>query len=265
METSLIIYGVVFLVVVFLIFKLIKKIMFAIFAVIFICIAIIGGIGTMAYFDYQDIVEQNQYNLNLIYGSSENPEFGISILFEDGEPNENEISSVDISEISEEFLDEIEDDFYVFIDKDLFEKLLNDDTKYYLEGTQGLSVSGVDFYTALTKDEVLDLIDSSNAQDKYVDLLLEKNDLGVLGTLGGKGLVKEALNEALNGVDFRGAIVISVISNLDLEGNKALVVGFKEEKLEIYPERFSFKFVRWLPIDTLVNMLESEEELVEEE
>jgi len=259
MDASLLIYLVIFLVVVFLIFKLIKKIIVAIFAVVFIVVAIFGGIGAMLYFDYQDIVEKDNFSVNLVYGDIDNADFGVILPFEQQKVVEENIKSLDVSSLDEKKIDDVTDEFYVFIDEDLFGKVLTDDKNYTLKGTEGLEFAGVKINTDLTKEEILNLVNSKNAQDDYVDLILEKNDLSSLKALGAEDIASGTIEKELKGVDFRAVLVLSVLSDLDSDGMKALILGFKEEELNVYPEKFSFKFLRMLPLDFLVEKLSVEQ------
>ena len=79
MDTSFILLILGFLVVTYLIFKFIKKIFVAIFSFIFLIILIIGSVIGLAILDVNNLASQENFEVNVCYGNSQNPLFGLTL------------------------------------------------------------------------------------------------------------------------------------------------------------------------------------------
>lgn len=259
MDMSLILLILGFVVVTFLIFKFIKKVVVAIFSFVFLILIIVASVFGLVYLDYNYLASQNDFNVNVIYGSSQDANFGTIIPVENKTPDISKISSYDISNLQNLDLSSVEPDFYFFVDKDLFNSLLNNKSSYYLMGTENLSFSGVNIRTQLTKTQVLDVINSKNSLDDYVNILNNLNNAPEVLGVSMKPLIKKELKTKLDEVHLtlNEALFMSVLKDsISSSGSQInLIKGFKDEKLEVYPDRFSFKLIRMLPVDTLISYL----------
>ncbi len=263
MELSLIIYIIIILAVVVLIFKIIKKIMFAIFATIVFVILIFAGVGTLIYMDYKDLSTMNG-DINILYGNPDNVQFGLEIPLQNGSVAEENVSTIEVEDINEQYLKKVDDtdnSLYILVSPEVFKEALSGDETYNLMGTEDLTIAGIEINTSLTSEEVITIIESENSTETYVEIIMEKNeipDIELFGVSSEDVLIKE-IEEELGEVELREALFVSVISDLDAEGTSKVLTGFKEEEINVYPEKFSFKFLRWLPIDMLENIFFTED------
>ncbi len=245
MDISFLIYIVLFLVVVILIFKLIKKVIVAIFAVFFLLFLVFAGVGAMMYLDYQDIVGRDMYEIGIIYGDAKNPQFGVSLFVKDNVPDVSKSKALDVSKIDVKKLD---DEIYVFIDTEVFKDMLSDNKTYYFYELKEFEVDGEKINASLTKNEVLSIIESKDSLNRYVEIISsERNFETSLKNQLVNNMKSELLKNNLN-ADFRELLFVYITLS-DKDNIDDLVLGFKEEKVNVYPEKFSFKFLRWMPLD----------------
>jgi len=228
MDTSFILLILGFVVVTYLIFKFIKKIVFAVFSFVFLIILIIGGIFGLVYLDINNLANTQDFDINLIYGNSEDAQFGIAVPFENQTPNIENVKSYSVDLLSDVDLDDVEPNFYVFISKDLFSSLLVDDSSYYLIGTEELEYSGFSIDASLTKDQVQDLLSSNSALDLYVDIIYAQNDLPEIGDISVKPLVKVMIEDELEkyNLEFEEALFVSIFA-ANLQNDNTLGVVLK--------------------------------------
>ena len=266
METSFILLIIGFIVVTYLIFKFIKKVVWAVFSFIFLIILIIGGIFGLVALDINNLASQSDFNVYVMYGNSQNPVFGLEIPIENKSVNQDKVSKVDISTIKSVDLDSVDKDFYIFLSKDEFSKLLNDNQSYYLIGTRNLNIAGFDIETKLTKSQVIDILNSNSPIDSYVDVIYSENSFPEVAGISAKPLLKEKIQSELDKkhVNLEQALFVSVLMDSVNNPNSIveLVQAFKDKQLEVYPDRFTFKLVRMLPVETIMeyipqNMLNS--------
>jgi len=255
MELSFILLILGFILVTYLIFKFIKKIIFAVISFIFLIFLIIGSVFGLVYLDLNNLASQSDFNVNLVYGDSEAPVFGLVLPIEDKSLNQDNIKSLDISSLDTIDYSESED-FYVYMSKDLFSSLLSSEDKYYLIGTEDLEVMGVKIETALTKKQVISILNSNNDLDDYVEIIYSENDLPEILAENGKIAIKELIKVELKkkNLDFNQALLGSILINLGNDSSNIvkLISGFKDESLEVYPDRFTFKLARMLPVDFIL-------------
>ncbi len=248
-----------FVVVTFLIFKLIKKIVVAIFSFVFLILIIVGAVFGVVYLDYNYLASQNNFDVNIIYGNSDSSEFGVTIPIVDKQPDLTEISNFDVKTITDEILNAEEGDFNIFVNKSLFNNLLNDNNDYYLIGTKDLVYSGIEIESKLTKSQVLEIINSNDGFNTYVDILFELNGEPELMGVSLKPMIKTELNNNLDemNIGLKEALFLSVFEEISTDSNAGitLIQGFKNDELEIYPQRFSFGLIKYLPVDTLTSFI----------
>ncbi len=259
MEISFILLILGFLVVTFLIFKFIKKIFVAIFSFIFLIILIIGGVVGLAVLDINNLASQNDFNTYIIYGSSDNPYFGFEIPVENKTPILEKSKPIKVSSLDKETYEDSEKDFYIFISKDIFEKIIQDNKKYYLIGTKDLEISSIKIDTSLTKDEILSLLNSTKPIDLYSSIIYSQNNFpSILGDTG-EAMVKEYIEKdlGLTNEDLKAVILISIIEEESDNPNliPTILEGYKNGEIEIYKDRFTFKLVRMIPIDLIMEYI----------
>ena len=259
METSFILLVIGFLVVSYLIFKFIKKIIWAVVSFIFLIILIIGGVFGLVALDMNNLASQNDFNVYFMYGNSANPQFGLEIPIVNKSVDQENIKKVDISSIKKVNLDSVKNDFYVYLSKDELSKILNNNKSYYLIGTKNLNVAGFDIETKLTKSQVESILDSNAPIDNYVDIIYSENKFPEIAGVSAKPLLKEKIQSELDkkNLNLEQALFVSVLmDSLNNPTNVVeLVQGFKDKELEIYPDRFTFKLVRMLPVQTIMSYM----------
>jgi len=264
MDLTLLLLVLGFVIFSILIFKLIKKIIFAVITFIFLIVLTVASVFGLVYLDFNHLSSQSDFNVNLIYGNSENPDIGISLEVKNKSLDYENFKRFDISTLKDiDLNDGDNENFYIFFDKKFLANMLKDDGVYYLEGTKDLRIAGMKIETGLTKDEYLMLLDSqdSDVNGKFVSLILEKNsDYSMLGDL-----FKEEANDFLKNslksfnLDLKEALFLSIISE-SFNSNSNLIEfiqGFKENDLEVYPNRFTFTLIKMLPTNFLTDKIES--------
>lgn len=259
MDTSLIIYLVLFLIVVVGIFMLIKKIIFAVFTVLVLSLIIVAGVGGLVYSDYKQISSQKNFSVNLFYGSYSNLEFGLSIPFQNKTVNIQEVRGFNSNVKSLNL--ENSKNFYIFLKKDAFYNLMNSNTNYYLIGTQNLNYLNFKINASITKLQVENLLNlsNSNALEKYSNILYLKNNLSRFGPLAKQSLLKTKIQSELSSknVTFREVLFVSVLFQ-ELKKSSTitkLFEDFQNSSLEVYPHRFSFKLLKILPFGIIKGFL----------
>lgn len=257
MDISLILLILGFLIVTYLIFKFIKKVVLAILTFVILIILIIGGVFGLVALDINNLASQNNFNVNLIYGSLDSPMFGLTIPIVNKSVVEENVSGFDIKSINGKAVRGSKEDFYVFIHKNVFNSILSDNDSYYLIGTKGLKIMSFKVETKLSKSEVLNIINSSSPIDSYVNVIYSENKFPEVAGVSAKSLIKKELEAKLKerNLNLEQALFISVLDDLKDNPNVALefIKGFKNGSVEIYPDRLTFKLVKFLPISTIMN------------
>ncbi|MDA3855435.1 MAG: hypothetical protein PF569_04200 [Candidatus Woesearchaeota archaeon] len=260
MALSFWIYTILFIVVVVLIFKFIKKIIAAVFTVIFLVILIFAGVGGLVYMDYKSIVEQENYNINLIYGTPEDPQLGLGFVVDENGFDSSNVESVIVEDVDVVFLDNLgdEDGFYIYVPEEQFESILDHNTTYYLPGTEDIEVMGFEVEFGLSKDEVLEVVNSEDSNQVYVDIVIENNDFPNIPGVDPESLIEDYIEEALPNASLGEVLFTTTFTDVDSEDVATIFEGFKDEEVEVYPDRFSFNIVKLLPVSTIVNLFSSD-------
>lgn len=260
MDMSLILFILAFIAVIFLIFKLIKKIVFAVITVFLFVFVVIAGVFGLVYMDYNYLTSQDEYNVNVIYSDDGNYVLGISFHLSNqtADPQTIEgLSKIELNEIDPEEIDSDSGEFIIVINDELFKSLITKD-EYTIEEFGEIDTSGVNI--TLTKEEIISIIDAQDGFDKFSEILLDKNGLTGIERNLAKDILKERVDNELekNGFTIKQVLfTVVLVQGVEDERNLLkLVEGFKNESLEVYPERFTFKLVRMLPVDTLKSAVE---------
>ena len=263
MELGLILFVVGFLVLVFLIFKFIKKIVYAVITLVLLVFLIFGGTIGLVYLDLNNLASQNDFDVNLVLREGENYLIGANIPVVNQEPNIDGISVIsDLGALNPDDIEKDDNLFLVEIDKEFYSSILLDNydlSSYLDEGSTDLE--GYDL--TITKEEVLDLVGRDSTADDVVDLLLTKNEVvGFERTIATPFLtafVEGMLAE--KGLDVKTTVFLaSIVGSFDDESNILVFIeGFKDDQIEITPDRLTFKMVRMLPADMILGFIEEPE------
>ena len=256
MDATLVFMGIAILVVIYLIFKFIKKLVFAIFSLILFFVLIIAGIAGVVYMDYNYLISQNDFDLKVLYQSDSNYAFGSNIKIENKTPDLENIKSISKAELSALKLEDISSEdkvFAIVVDEELLKSIMTKES-YSIPGLNS-SAELKKYDLTLTKFDVIEVLNADDDLDKYIEIVQKKNKLSViektLFETVGKQMIKSELEK--KGITLKEAVFLTVVSEeMKNEMNAVkLVEGFKEETLMVYPERFSFKLVRFLPVGTI--------------
>lgn len=255
MEFALILLILGFALLVYLIFKFIKKIVFAIFSVVLLVVLIIGGVIGLVYLDYNYITSQNDIDVKLIYADGENYLVGATIPVKNQSMIVEEVSGISKTQLNDLDVEEIDEDskqIVVVMDKGLYAEVLTQES-YSVPDLDSPEFEGYDL--TLTRDEVLLILDSSDALSEFLNIMYEKNDVDPLMREISEPVVREMIESELEKRDmtFKQLVFLTALTQ-SLEDQKNLVTvieGFKNEELNVYPERFTYKLLRMLPVDTI--------------
>lgn len=247
MDFNLILYILVFVIVIFLIFKLIKKVFLAIIATIVFVILIIGGIGALVYIDYKDLSNVDKFDVGVLYSNShDNLEFGFR--FEKGEDESIGIENIKKIDVDEINLDELKKskEIYLLFKEDFFENVLVENKSYYLPNTEDLKIMTKEINTELTRDEVIEIFNSDNSEDEYIDIIFDKNEFVFENDLV-KKLIKTQIELQLGNLELREVLFVSVFDNLEIKNSVDIIDGIKDDTIEVFPTKFSIKVIKYIP------------------
>ncbi len=262
---SFIIFILLFIVVVYLIFKFIKKLVFAVITLVVFVFLIFGGVGGIVYMDLKQLSSQDDFNIDLVYReeATDNYILGASIPVRNQEVDVESVERISKADLEGLDTSEISDDdkrFVVVINDETFSSILTKDT-YDLRDIDGLELESYEDYNlTLTKSEVLEIVKSEDGLDRLLDIIFEKNDVsGITKTLG-KPALYDSIYKNLDerNLRFKEALFLFVLSDSASNERSVLTIldAYKnDEGVEVYPDRFTFKLVRLLPISTLKEYL----------
>lgn len=256
MDATLVFMGIAILVVIYLIFKFIKKLVFAIFSLVLFFVLIIAGIAGLVYMDYNYLTSQNDFDLKVLYESDSKYVFGSNIEIVNKTPDLNSIKSIsqkDLSALKPEVIVAEDKVFVVSVDEELFKSIMTKET-YVISGINS-SAELKKYDLTLTKFDVIEILESEDDVSKFIEIVVKKNKLNTiektLFETVGKQMIKSELEKRQ--ITLKEAVFLTVISEeMQNEMNAVkMVEGFKEGTLNVYPERFTFKIVRLLPVDII--------------
>ncbi len=206
--------------------------------------------------DYTYLTSQNDFDLKVLYKINDNYAFGSNIKIVNKTPDIESIKSISKSELSALKPEDINSDdkvFVISVDEELLKAIMTKDS-YSIPGINS-SAELKKYDLTLTKFDVIEVLDAEDDISKYIEIVEKKNKLSViektLFETVGKQLIKSELEKRQ--ITLKEAVFLTVISEEMQNENNAvkMVEGFKDETLMVYPERFSFKLVRLLPVDTI--------------
>ena len=223
------------IIIILLIFFFVKKIIFTIIGVVLFFLLILISCATLIYVDLSNIAEYQTIELNLVY--EKNGEFirGMNYIHREN-TNANNLSMLEnikpLKNISLENLIEeskkSENKFVIVINEDLFVNTL-EDKEYDL--LKELSISNDFFSLVLNKSEMIDIINNEYEGNKFEMV----------------SPMIEAIN--FNNFDHTDMIFLfSLREALKNPENLILIINYyKDDKIEVYPKRFSFEIIKYVP------------------
>ncbi len=242
-----------FLILAYVIFKLIKKVVFAIIAVVLLVVLVFGGVAGLVYIDMKNLADKTDYDVNFLLEEEDDYSLGFGFPVREGEfellnvygLSQDDISKIDVDEISKS-----DNLFIVSINRDFLESLTPD--KYPVDSFISPE-ENKDYNLTFTNGEVLSLMNSKSQISDVIDIVLEKDDVES-ESLSTK--IEEHLLE--KDIDVGTAIFSVVLSDIfsDESNSLDLITGYKEGEINIYPDRISFKLIKWLPTKTIQSFLE---------
>ena len=230
-----IIFIILSIIIILLIFFFVKKIIFTIIGVVLFFLLILISCATLIYIDLSNIAEYQTIELNLVY--EKNGEFirGINYIHKEN-IDTNNLSMLEnikpLKNISlENLIDESkksENKFVIIVNEELLTNTL-EDKEYDL--LKELSISNDFFSLVLNKSEMIDIINDEYEGDKFemVSPMLE------------------VIN--FNNFDYTDMIFLFSLREITKNPeNLILIINYyKEDKIEVYPKRFSFQIIKYVP------------------
>lgn len=251
-------YLVIIIVIVILIFKIIKKLVYAVLTVIFFFILLFAGVGGLIYADYNYITDNQDVLFKVVYEKNGEYLFGVDIPVKNSTIDNSQIKGIsDLSRISKKIESE-QKTFLIILDSQLFEKLILNRTFSLAETLELPS----DFNLDLTFEgsELLKIIESSTPEQEVSNLLLGESSIAPILNLMGDDFLANLISSETLGIDLSiNELLFLFILTQSIEDQRNMVLlieGFKEEELEIYPNRFVFRLLELLPTKTILGFLE---------
>jgi hypothetical protein len=263
MEISILMMIAIAIIAIFLIFKFIKKMIFAVISAVIVVVLLFGGVIGIAVYDVKTLSEKTDFDVNMVYYNQNDYVFGLTLPVKNSNISQDELkqlSESDFNKLDYKNLDKDGDKFVIKLDREILENVitLNSFTPSFFEGLE--LPEGSDL--SISKKQTLDLFESQNVADSLINLLLEKNNVDPsLIEIIKAPLVKE-LKEGMDeaGVTTRQTIFFELVMN-SIDKNKLdyleLLSSYKDEKIEIYPNRLTFSLVKMLPSSFVQKQIES--------
>jgi hypothetical protein len=263
MEISIFMMIAIAIIAIFLIFKFIKKMIFAVISAIMVVVLLFGGVIGIAVYDVKTLSEKTDFDVNMVYFNQNNYIFGLTLPVKDSNISQDELeqlSESDFNKLDYKNLDKNSDNFVIKLDRQILEDVitLNRFTPSFFESLE-LS-EGSDL--SITKKQTLDLFEAQNVADSLITLLLMENNVDPsLIEIIKAPLVKE-LKEGMSeaGVTTRQTLFFELVMN-SIDKNELdyleLLSSYKDEKIDIYPNRLTFSLVKMLPSSFVQKQIES--------
>jgi len=260
MDFNLILILLAIVVGVYLIFKFIKKLVFAVFTAVFLFVAVIGGVFGLVYLDFNQLSSQTDFDIDVIYVNEGNYAFGTQIMVRNNSQinltsvkgiSGSDLSAIDINKITKE-----DNLFVVEVDSVLFNSLIENNTFSFNQFASNDALSS--FTLEFTGSEISNLLVSTNAKNEFVTLLLDKNNM--------KGIIRETVKPIINSeitnlpFDIKQLLFLAVMqeSLKNKDNILTLLKAYKNDNgLAVYPDRYSFKLLKMLPVDTIQSYIPS--------
>ena len=212
-----IIYFIIVLVIVFLIFILMKKIIIAFVSIFIIFMVTILSCGFLIYNDLNEISNSQNLEFNILYLENDNVLQSVKIISDENKNLSIFSQDKSLEELEKETIIK-ENVFIIKLERDFFERFLKDKKYNPLEEVQ----SDV-FDIELTKQDIIDIID-------------KKKDISFF-------------DFSFNGLSIDEMVFLYALKNslIAPENYIELLEYYKDDKIEILPERFSFNLIKYVP------------------
>jgi hypothetical protein len=260
MEIYFLLFILVFILIAYLVFKLIKKIFLAVFTILFILILIFASTGALVYFDVKSISEKRDFNINLIYGDKENPNFALSLPMKNSSVEIENIMSKDINSINEEDLSNKEGDFYIYISEKSYRNLIDNQSFYSVEGLETVEFQGFLINLSLSGEQLLTLLDSSEPNAILAKTISENNDFPPVIADILLPFIEEEIEREMKEMNLNINEILFVVSLYESVNNQenliTILEDYKKGEIEVYPNRFSFRLLKLLPVSVIANNIE---------
>ena len=263
MDIMLLLYIIIVIALIVVVFKLIKKILFAIIASVFIVVISVVGIGVLVYMDIQSIAQIEDATINVAY--LQNGEFhtGISFPFsQEDELNPFDVTTLSLEEFNREVDNPSENTFTITIESEVF-SIIEDEVISFSDligDTGGIDI-GLDEVGLRVEDLQL-VLDSSNPQEEFTQIILRELDLGAELESIAEPLLVDALIEIeeIQGMDLQSLTFSLLLNELvqDESNVVSLISEFQDGNIEVFPNKLSFTLVRYLPISFVQNLITSD-------
>lgn len=259
MDFTLILLILGFALLVFLIFKFIKKIIFAVLTLVLLVVLIIGTVFGLVYLDYNYLKNQKDFDVNIVYKDGEDYVLGAVIPVKNKSMDFEAVSGLDGESLSSIDVDSINSDddlFVITVDKALYYSLLNEES-YEIPGMD--SSEFADYDTTLNPDEVKRVMEATDAIGEYLEIVFVKNDIDDMVKSVTEPMIRMKIESELDSrnMDFKQMIFLVTMSSV-IGGERnvlTLIEGYKDEEIMIYPERFTFKLLKYLPAGTIKSFI----------
>lgn len=268
MAFNLFLIFLVFLVVVYLIFKIIKKVVFAILTVILLLILIMGGIVTLAYTDYNYLSSQKDFDVNIFLGDEDDLFLGVVIPIENRSMEiegmrgigENELSLLSPKKASRET-----NSFYVLVSEETFDKLIKNKTFNLGDLIDMGEVEELDL--ELDEGEIERVLLSEVPNEEFTKIIIEQDIFeNALGDL----IISQITNQidmffSQQNITAKEAVFLIVMAESfkSRDGLSIIVEAYKKGEIIVYPDRFTFKLLRMLPVDRILQTITPQNQSVE--
>lgn len=250
LELILLILG--FLLVVFLIFKFIKKVFVAVVSLILFVVLIFAGVVGLVYMDYNYVANQDDYTVNMVYVEGNEYLFGITFPVIENKLDLDQVQSLsgeELENLDPEELEAGDKQYAILIDAGLFAQIIEDDS-FVIAEIGGDNVS-------LDSEGILEVINSEDPEDTFFEVVVES----------AQEVEEQDVEEYLEDINLgpkEAVFLVALNESLSDEENALRIAeGFKEDELQIYPERYTFKLFKFLiPTETIRSFIS--EDLPEE-
>jgi len=260
MDITLILLVIGILFGIYLIFKFVKKLIFAVFSVILLFVVIVGSIFGLVYLDFKQLSSQTDFDVDVIYVNGQNYEFGTQVMIRNNSNidldsikglSKSELSLIDVSSIKKE-----DNLFIVEIDSVLFDSLIANNTFTFDQFANNDAFSS--FTLEFTGEEISSLLVSNNAKEEFVTMILDKNNMKGALRIAAEGILNSEIDKLPFQIKEILFLVVMQNSMEDKNNVLALLKAYKnDEGIAVYPDRFTFKLVRMLPVNTIESYIPS--------
>lgn len=259
MDMSLIIFIIAFVILGLVVFNLVKKLIHGVFIMVTLFIFVIGGVAALVYFDYNNLTGQENYDIYFTLNSLDNNLInGVSLPVRNGSIEFDSLSGLSnqaLNNLDPKAVKSDTDFFLIVIEEDFFYELVDNRREYDMSNI--VSGMGPNLDLKLSQEEVKLILDSDNSREELISVLVSKNDGSLTESELSQNLqeILESNNLEVRQILFSLVILESLFSQANILD---VVDGFKNNEINIYPEKFTFKLLKFIvPSSTIKSLLEN--------